>query len=415
VCSFLDDKAFAVHDVLVSVESGTASSRRHSPGSQTSLRNRNQQRIVEALIHLGPSTQADLARRTGLSTATISNIVTKMSTEGLVSVEPTNRHGRRAVSVRLLGGNDAVAAGIGFGRRHLRVVLVTPDYQIAAEDSIALPQGFLPSDGLALAQDVVDRLMSQAGLASTALVGIGVGIPGAINQLTRMPVQGAVSVEWEEFDPYDELIDRFHVPVVIDNDANLGSVAELIWGPYGRISNLIYLKIGTGIGAGLILGGEPFGGAVGVTGEVGHFEVVRGGRACRCGNRGCLEAEASTSAMIERSQPNRASVESTEDLVAGALAGDAAIQRVIEDAAVHIGNVLGDLANVLNPEVIVIGGPLVKLGDLVLDPIRRGFHRHTLSVVRDATTVALSSLDDRGEALGAAALVFRKVAAAVVA
>src|ERR1700712_56135 len=233
---------------FMSIHSGTDRGRRHSPGSQTSLRNRNQQRIVEALVHLGPSTQADLARRTGLSTATISNIVTKMSAEGLVSCEPTNRPGRRAVSVRLLGGNGAVAAGIGFGRRHLRVVLVTPDYRIAAEDSIALPQGFLPNDGLLLAEDLLERLMLEAGVERSSLVGIGVGIPGAINQLTRMPVQGAVSVEWDDFDPFDELEGRFTVPVVVDNDANLGALSELIWGPYGGISNLIYLKIGTGIG-----------------------------------------------------------------------------------------------------------------------------------------------------------------------
>jgi predicted NBD/HSP70 family sugar kinase len=407
------DSAFMM--AFVSLENGTAKTRRHSPGSQTSLRNRNQQRIVEALVHLGPSTQADLARRTGLSTATISNIVTKMAAEQLVSVEPTNQHGRRAVSVRLLGGNGSVAAGIGFGRRHLRVVLVSPDYRIAAEDSIALPQGFLPSDGLALAEDLIERLMVSADVSRSSLVGIGVGIPGAINQLTRMPVQGAVSVEWENFDPFGELEGRFAVPIVVDNDANLGAVSELIWGPYGRVSNLIYLKIGTGIGTGLILNGAPFGGAAGVTGEVGHFEVVPGGRSCRCGNRGCLEAEASTSAMIERSRPNLSTVESTEDLLAGALAGDAAIHRVIEDAAMHVGKVLGDLASVLNPEVIVIGGPLVRLGDIILDPIRKGFYRHTLSVVRDATTLSLSSLDDRGEALGAAALAFRKVAVTDVA
>src|ERR1700712_2497372 len=149
---------------FMSIHSGTDRGRRHSPGSQTSLRNRNQQRIVEALVHLGPSTQADLARRTGLSTATISNIVTKMSSEGLVSVEPTNQHGRRAVSVRLLGGNGSVAAGIGVGRRHLRVVLVSPDYRIVAEDSISMPQEFLPSSGLSVAADVVERLMVEAGV-----------------------------------------------------------------------------------------------------------------------------------------------------------------------------------------------------------------------------------------------------------
>src|ERR1700712_104619 len=120
---------------------------RQSPGSQTSLRKRNQQRIVEALVKVGASTQADLARRTGLSTATISNIVSTMAKTGLVSLTPTTSSGRRAVSVQLLASNGAVAAGIGFGRRHLRVVLIYPDYQIAAEESIVLPQKYEPRMG----------------------------------------------------------------------------------------------------------------------------------------------------------------------------------------------------------------------------------------------------------------------------
>jgi predicted NBD/HSP70 family sugar kinase len=384
--------------------------RRQSPGSQTSLRHRNQQRIVEALVQLGPSTQAELARRTGLSTATISNIVTKMAAEGLVSVSPTTSFGRRAVLVRLLSSNGSVAAGIGFGRRHLRVVLVYPDYEIAAEESIALPQGYLPSDGFALAEQALTRLLRKAGTTKEALVGVGVGLPGAFNRMTTMPVVGTVSAEWEGVDLITDLHDRLGVPIVADNDANLGAVAELIWGPYGHVSNLIYLKVGTGIGAGLIINGSPFAGATGLTGEIGHLEVISGGRPCRCGNRGCLEAEASTSAMIERARPIISSILSAEELMDHALKGDAAVARVIEDAALLIGRVIGDLSNILNPTVIVIGGPLAAVGDLILEPINRGFARHALPLVQESTTLALSTLDDRGEALGAAALIFHQAA-----
>lgn len=361
-------------------------------------------------MQLGPSTQAELARRTGLSTATISNIVTKMAAEGLVSVSPTTSFGRRAVLVRLLSSNGSVAAGIGFGRRHLRVVLVYPDYEIAAEESIALPQGYLPSDGFALAEQALTRLLRKAGTTKEALVGVGVGLPGAFNRMTTMPVVGTVSAEWEGVDLITDLHDRLGVPIVADNDANLGAVAELIWGPYGHVSNLIYLKVGTGIGAGLIINGSPFAGATGLTGEIGHLEVISGGRPCRCGNRGCLEAEASTSAMIERARPIISSILSAEELMDHALKGDAAVARVIEDAALLIGRVIGDLSNILNPTVIVIGGPLAAVGDLILEPINRGFARHALPLVQESTTLALSTLDDRGEALGAAALIFHQAA-----
>ncbi|CAN5217457.1 ROK family transcriptional regulator [soil metagenome] len=394
----------------MSNHSGPTTGRRQSPGSQTSLRNRNQQRIVEALVKVGPSTQADLARRTGLSTATISNIVTKMAESGLVSLSPTTSSGRRAVSVRLLSSNGSVAAGIGFGRRHLRVVLVFPDYQVAAEESIVLPVGYLPCDGFDLAEQLLKSTMQRLGMQPGALIGIGVGVPGAIDQRSATPAAGAVALEWENVNVVSEMQSRFDVPVVVDNDANLGSVAETIWGPYGPIANLIYLKIGTGIGAGLIINGLPFGGATGVTGEVGHVEVVTGGIPCRCGNRGCLEAEASISAMLDRLRPTAAAVDSTEQLIAAALAGDTAVKRVIEDAGLLIGRVLGDLSSILSPEVIVIGGPLAVLGDSILEPISRSFSRHVLPLVKDATELAISSLDDRGEALGAAALVYHQAA-----
>jgi predicted NBD/HSP70 family sugar kinase len=333
-----------------------------------------------------------------------------MVTEGLLSTSPTTLNGRRAISVSLLGERASIAVGIGFGRRHLRVVLVSPDYRVLAEDSQPVPQGYHASEGMELAKRLISRLLGVADVAESALLGIGIGLPGAINQQSREPVPGTVPSGWEGYDLYSELEERFGVPVFADNDANLGAVAELLWGPFGRASNLIYLKIGTGIGSGLILNGIPFGGAGGVTGEVGHFEVVKDGRPCRCGNRGCLESESSTFAMIERSRASHSELNSTEQLLDYARAGDVAVARVIEDAALHIGHVLGDLASILNPEVIVIGGPLAALGDLILAPIRHGFARRVLPAVTDATMLAMSDLNDRGEALGGAVMVFRQAA-----
>ncbi|GAA4673068.1 ROK family transcriptional regulator [Frondihabitans cladoniiphilus] len=387
---------------------------RQSPGSQTSLRKRNQQRIVEALVKVGASTQADLARRTGLSTATISNIVSHMAENGLVSLTPTTASGRRATSVRLLSSNGTVAAGIGFGRRHLRVVLVYPDYTIVAEESIALPPKYDPRVGFDLARDLLGDLLERTGISWDALSGVGVGIPGSIDRRDVMPVIGTVWAEWAFVDVVVELEDRLGgIPVVLDNDANLGSVAETIWGPHGHVTNLVYLKVGSGIGAGLILNGMPFNGATGVTGEVGHVQVVADGQACRCGNRGCLEAEASITAMLDRLSAVT-SITTTEELVAAAKAGDVAVIRVIEDAARMIGRVVGDLASILSPEIIVLGGPLAALGDTILEPISRAFARHVLPLVRDATEIVASTLDDRGEALGAAALVFHREAVRVL-
>jgi predicted NBD/HSP70 family sugar kinase len=378
-----------------------------SPGSQASLRNRNQQRVIEALVKVGASTQADLARLTGLSTATISNIVSQMAKSGLASLTPTTSSGRRAVLVRLVSGNETIAAGIGFGRRHLRVVLVRSDYTIVAEESIVLPPRYDPRLGFDLASALLAELMERTGIVTAALSGVGVGIPGAIDGRYDMPVIGTVWAEWAFVDVMGELKQRLGIPVVLDNDANLGSMAETIWGPFRRATNLVFLKVGSGIGAGLILNGQSFRGATGVTGELGHVQVVADGAVCRCGNRGCLEAEASVSAMLERLRTVTA-IESTEQLVAAALAGDVTVRRVIEDAGRMIGHVLGDLASILSPEVIVVGGPLAPLGSIFIDPIAQSFSRQVLPVIQESTMLVASTLGDRGDALGAAAMIFHR-------
>jgi predicted NBD/HSP70 family sugar kinase len=169
----------------------------------------------------------------------------------------------------------------------------------------------------------------------------------------------------------------------------------------------MFLKIGSGIGAGLIINGAPYYGAVGITGEIGHATIHEYGAICRCGNRGCLETMASTTTMIELLGKGSGLHLEPEDIVRNALARDPATLRVVDDAGLAVGRALGNVANLINPEVIVVGGPLAGLGDILLDPIRRGLVRHAVPVIGETTHLAMSSLGARAEALGAAALVFQ--------
>ncbi|MCU1556142.1 MAG: ArsR family transcriptional regulator [Microbacteriaceae bacterium] len=373
-----------------------------NPGSQSALRQLNQQRLIDALLDSGPLTQAELARQTGLSNATVSNIVKTMAAAGAVETEPTTSSGRRALLVRL-SNNGAVAVGIDFGRRHLRVVLTTLGYDLVAEEFVELPIGHRAIDGIDAAAVVLNRLLEQNGVKPTSVLGIGVGIPGPIDQRTGTVVQGAILPEWVGIRLRD-LEEGLHFPVAFDNDANLGALAEVTWGPHNAVDNLAFVKIGSGIGAGLVLNGRLFYGSVGVTGEIGHETVTDHGIVCHCGNRGCLETVASTSVMIDLLSRGGATI-GTPDIVRNALAGDSATLRVLDDAGVAIGRALASLANLINPEVIVIGGPLAGLGDILLRPIERGLVRHAVPTVGETTSLVMSSLGDRAEALGAAALV----------
>jgi predicted NBD/HSP70 family sugar kinase len=380
-------------------------SRPQNPGSQSALRHLNQQRIIETLLN-GPATQAELARQTGLSTATISNIVRIMQGAGLVSTEPTTSSGRRALNVRL-NSNGAIAVGIDFGRRHLRVVLASLSYHIIAEESVELPLGHHAEDGIAAAVDLLDKLLLESGVDRSAVVGAGAGIPGPIDRRSSTVAQGAILPEWVGIHILERLEKALDMPVFVDNDANLGALSEVTWGPHGGVSNLMFLKIGSGIGAGLILNGAPYYGTVGITGEIGHATIHEHGMVCRCGNRGCLETIASTTTMIELLSRGRDEPFGPDKIVSDALARDSATLRVVDDAGLAVGRALGNVANLINPEVIVVGGPLAGLGNLLLDPIRRGLVRHAVPVVGETTHLAMSSLGARAEALGAAALVFQ--------
>jgi predicted NBD/HSP70 family sugar kinase len=394
-----------LHNSNMSPQRGGARARTGKPGSQTALRLSNQQRIIRSLLDQGPSTQAALSRLTGLSTATVSNIVRVLSDQGVVATAPVTRSGRRALEVSVIG-TGASAVGIDLGRRHTRVVLASLDYQIIAEEAIDAGDQDAATR-LDTAATILARLLVTTGRSRSSVIGVGVGIPGSIDSRTGSAAVGGIVPEWVGVD-LEDIEKRLKLPAYLDNDANLGSLAEITWGPHTGTSNLIFVKIATGIGAGLILNGLQHRGHIGVTGEIGHMPIHEHGLLCRCGNRGCLETVASTRIMLELLGRSSSPARSVADILKHAEAGDRATLRVIDDAGQAVGRALATVANLINPETVVVGGPLAGLGETLLEPIRLGLRRYAVPVVADSTTVVMSSLGDKAEALGAAALVLQQ-------
>ncbi|YAL83363.1 ROK family transcriptional regulator [Dermacoccaceae bacterium W4C1] len=389
-----------VHLVLVT----PTHHRTGSPGSQTALRERNRRAVLHALVS-GPCTQADLGRHTGLSGATISNIVRALTEDGAVITEPTTSSGRRAVEVRL-NIPQIVVAGIDIGRRHVRVVLSTPGYEILGERVIDLPLGHAADVGMDAAVGVYQELLAENGIDPASVAGAGVGLPGPIESATGVVLDGTILPEWVGIDVATELQRRLGVPTLVDNDANLGARAEVTWGSWQGVEDLIFVKVGTGVGAGLIVDGALHYGAQGIAGEIGHTTVDERGVTCRCGNRGCLETYASTTVMIEALRASR-EILRTQDIVDGAREGDPPTLRVLDDAGFALGRVVATLANFMNPQVVVIGGPLSETGQALLGPVHRGFVKHAIPATATQTRVVVSDLGDRAEALGAVALLLQ--------
>lgn len=379
---------------------------RSNPGSQSALRLSNQQRILST-VSGGPTTQAEIARATGLSAATVSNIVKVLVDLGLVATSPTLSSGRRARLVSLSSTDGAVSVGMDFGRRHVRIIVATLDYRVIAEKEVEIPAGYTAAEALDIAANLLTSTLNHARVQRASVLGVGVGVPGPIDRRTGTVLDGAILPEWVGV-TVGMLEEILEVPVYLENDANLGVLAEVTWGSHAGTPTVVFVKVGTGIGAGLILNGVPYAGNIGLTGEIGHTPIYEHGLLCRCGNRGCLETVASTTIMIELLSRTLARPVRTRDIVRLALEGDERAIRVVEEAGLAVGRSIAAITNLINPHTIIVGGPLTGLGEMLLGPIRNALQRYAVPMIMETTDLVMSSLGERAEALGGAALVLQQ-------
>jgi predicted NBD/HSP70 family sugar kinase len=382
------------------------------PGSQSSLREANEQRVLRALLAHGGQTQADIARNTGLSPATVSNIVRGLRAAGAVEVTPAAT-GRRAVRVSLARARGVVI-GVDFGHRHLRVAVADLAHTVLAESNQRLDVDHSASEGLRAAIAAVDRALAEAGAGRDDVVGVGLGVPGPIDARTHAVGSSSILPGWVGVDPAAALRDELDRPVHVDNDANLGALGECAWGAGRGRSDVAYIKAATGIGAGLLLDGRLYRGRAGTAGEIGHTTIDENGDVCRCGNRGCLETYVGTPMLLELLGRSHGPDITVADVLRLARDGDVGCRRVLADAGRYIGVAVANLCNLLSPELVIVGGDLATSGDLLLQPLREAVGRYAIPSAAEAVEVVQGELGERAEVLGALALALRRSQARVV-
>lgn len=381
------------------------------------LRARNRHRVVEVLRRQGRVSQADIARATGLSRSTISTLVLELRTAGLVTefedglkdAMPARRSapgGRPAV---LLGLDDSAgtAVGIDFGHSHVRVGIANLSHQVTAERDREFQVDNDAAGALDAAAAMVDEVLADARVGRDRVIGVGMGIPGPIDRRTGTIGSASILPGWVGLAPAEEMARRLQLTVEIDNDANVGALAEVYWGAGRGCSEVTYIKASTGIGAGIVISGQLHRGAVGTAGEIGHTTVDEQGPLCRCGSRGCLETVAGGAAVVEQVRSTR-----SKDLTLGrvlelAAAGDPACRRAIADAGRQIGVSMAAVCNILNPELIIVGGHLSEAGDMLLGPLRESLRRYAVRAAVESVAVVQGVLGERAEMLGALALVLQ--------
>ncbi|MGI8422056.1 MAG: ROK family protein [Gaiellaceae bacterium] len=376
-------------------------------GSLESLRELNRLRVVDALRQRGSASRAELARVTGLSRTTVTTLVADLQSRGLLVEDDAvelNGRGRPPTLLRL-NASAGAALGVDFGHQHIRVAVADMSSTVLAERSIGLDVDADAATALDAAASMTEEVLAEAGVELGQLVGAGMGVPGPLDRRTGTIGSTIILPGWTGLNAAEELARRLGLRVEVDNDANLGALAEASRGAAQAIPDVVYVKLATGVGAGLVLGGRLHHGATGIAGELGHIQVQPGGAVCRCGNRGCLQSVASVPAVLASLRPEHGdeiTLGGLLDLIEG---GDLGARRVVNDAGRTVGRLLADLCNHLNPGAIVVGGDLSAAGEPLLSGIREAIDRYALPNAAEAVEVKAGVLGERAGVLGALALV----------
>ena len=353
------------------------------------------------------TSRSELCAVTGLSRSTVTALVLELVDTGdLLEVADGggDRPGRPTRRLQLAPRSDLVVA-VDLGHSHCRVGVVNAHGEVLTEQSDYLDVDASADRAFDHARRVIATLTARVD--GSRVSSGAVGVPAPVDVRTGAVGPGNVLPRWIDRRPADELREATGIAFAVDNDANLGALAEATYGVAGGVADLIYVKASTGIGAGLILGGRIHHGANGRAGEIGHVPVDPSGAICRCGNRGCLETVASLTQVVQAMQSRHGDEFTAGQVIELVRAADPGAVRVIEDSGRAIGRVLADVVNNLNPELLVLGGELAGAGEPFVAAVRESIERYAQPGIARELGVELSALGGRSELIGAAALAFR--------
>ncbi|SEU25595.1 Sugar kinase of the NBD/HSP70 family, may contain an N-terminal HTH domain [Paenibacillus sp. NFR01] len=366
-------------------------------GDQALVKKINKSLILHTIRKQAPVSRAKVSEMTGLNKATVSNLVAELCGQELVTeAGPGESSGGRKPTMLHFNQGAGSVIGIELRVKQLTAVLCDLGGSILEERETALDRHDLPIV-LEKMKSMIAELFAAAPSSPYGIVGIGVGVPGMVDE--HGVVLFAPNLGWEMVDLRALLENEFSVPVTIDNEANAGAQGELNFGAAQGVRHLLYISAGSGIGSGIIIGGELYKGARGYAGETGHMTIEAEGKPCSCGSRGCWELYAS-----EKTYDNpdlRLPAQTTAGLVKHAAAGQEDALRHFAAMGQSLGIGVTNLINSFNPELIVIGGALSEAEPWLAEPLRRVVAERTLPYHKQQLEITFSKLGSRGTKIGA--------------
>jgi predicted NBD/HSP70 family sugar kinase len=381
-------------------------------GDQGTVRALNRRLLLQLLREQGPTSRTDLAEASGLSNGAVTRIVTELMEEGFLVEQSigVSTGGRRPVLLDL-DTTGRVVAGLKLMDDAILAVLVDLKGTVIANSRTAL-RSHDPKVVLARAAKAIERLMDGIDAAHDRLAGVGLCMPGTIDWQTGV-CQLAPFFNWHDVHVGELLHDLTGVPVAVDNDVNALAVAESLFGRGRTARDFAVITLGRGVGAGLVTGGRVYRGASGGAGEFGHVVSELGGRRCECGKAGCLEAYVGEQALLGRvhEQGRRyadVDIDAFLELVA---ADDRVAEPIHAEAITRLGAAIANLVNLLNPELVVLGGESAMLTDEFVTALRPKIDEHTFSGLADSFDIQLDEWrsDPTAWARGAASLAMEHI------
>ncbi|GAA3638757.1 ROK family protein [Microbacterium awajiense] len=352
-----------------------------------------------------PHTRAELARSTGLARSTIAARVDELMRVGLIApaADAASTGGRPPTQFALNAGARVVVA-VDVGASHVTVAIADLGGVILAERSEPMSITLGPENVLGWMLETAAALLDEAGRAREDLVAIGIGVPGPVESSTGQPVNPPIMPGWDRFDIPGWVQQHLAVPVLVDNDVNVMALGERATG-WPTTDDLLFVKVATGIGAGVISSGTLLRGAQGVAGDIGHVQVARGADVpCHCGNMGCLEAIASGPAIAQALRARGVEAQTSSDVVALVKRGNVDTIQAVRQAGRDIGEVLTTCVSLMNPSVIALGGSMARAGEHLIAGMREVVYTRSMPLATGRLAIVQSAAAERAGVIGASIL-----------
>lgn len=382
-------------------------------GALKGLRTNNRRQVLELLLNEGPMHRAELARRMKTSRTTITNITNELLEREVVlnraPDQDTSGHGHELVAINPSAG---YSLGLDFTLDQVAINVSDLASSTVVQTSFAVDPADTAESRVAAAAVIVRQLLSRAGIDDANIVGMGVGVPGQIDRRTYKVGGSIPGQAWSLVDVRTTLANHLPFPIFLENNSRLEGFAEQQWGAGKDSENMLYLNFSSGVGLALFDAGHLYRGSIGAAGEVGHMSTDINGPACPCGNRGCLVLRTGTAHVLSLLRPALGATATWDDVLQETSAGNPTCLSVLSEIGTMAGRFLAGISNLLDPELMVIGGELAQTGEPFMGPLTTALKLHTLPLTSSHLSVVQAVLPPGAStgARGGAALALREMA-----